>query len=168
MKRSLGRLQQYASLVASAAGLLATAPAHAAADTATLTVSAAVLSKSTCKFSGPGGFTLDFGTINPSSLGTITATATRVFSCGGSSPNATFALTADSGLYSPGAGVRRMRHQTNVTEFISYSLSLSPATGTVPKNTAQTLTVTGTMLPADFQNGIAGSYSDTVLVTLTP
>ena len=61
-----------------------------------------------------------------------------------------------------------MRHATIATEFMAYSLSLSPAAATIVKNTTQNITVSGTVVPADFQNAAAGAYSDTVVLTLDP
>lgn len=80
---------------------------------------------------------------------------------------ATYLIVSDDGLYSSGANAPRMRHGVNVAQFMPYSITL-PQSGTVPKNTNQTLTVTGTVLVADFQNALAGAYSDTVILTITP
>lgn len=150
------------------AALLAAAVVAAHADSASITVTAVVLSKSNCKFSGGGAMTLAFGTINPSSASNATATATRNFSCNGSAPNATFLISAGDGLYASTPGVRRMRHGTTLTEYMTYGLALSPTSATVPKGSTQTLTVTGTLTPTDFGNVLSGSYSDTVAITLTP
>jgi len=139
-----------------------------AADTGTMAVSAVVLSKSNCKFSGTGVVTLNFGAIDPSSTSSAVATASRVFSCKGSAPNATFLITAGDGLHSGAPGVRRMQHATTPTEYLQYSLALTPTSATVPKNVDQTLTITGTIAPSAFGAAMAGSYSDTVAITLTP
>jgi spore coat protein U-like protein len=112
--------------------------------------------------------TLAFGTIDPGATSNYTATATRNFVCNGSAPNATFLITAGDGLYASTPGVRRMRHGTTLTEYMTYGLSLSPAAATVPKGVTQTLTVTGTLTPTDFGNVLAGGYSDTVAITLNP
>jgi spore coat protein U-like protein len=62
-----------------------------------------------------------------------------------------------------------MRHATDVTEFIPYSLSLSPTTGTGSgPATPITLTIDGSILNADYVNALAGNYSDTVVLTITP
>lgn len=138
-----------------------------AAGSSPMTVSAVVLSKSNCKFSG-GAMTLDFGTLNPASSSNATASATIGFTCNGSAPMATFAISAGNGLHSSGPGARRLRHTTAATEFIAYSISLTPTSATVPKGVAQTLTVAGTIAPGAFQNATVGTYSDTVVITLTP
>jgi spore coat protein U-like protein len=140
----------------------------AQAASGSLAVSAFVPSQSNCKFSN-GALTLDFGQIDPSSLVDTTASVTKTFTCNGSAPMATFSISADDGLHSIGVGARRMQHATAApSEFMAYGLSLSPASATVPKGVAQTLTVTGTIQPFQFQNARAGAYSDTVIITLTP
>lgn len=138
-----------------------------AADNGSVSVSAVIASKSNCRFNS-GAMTLPFGNVNPASVVDATATATTTFVCNGSATNATFSISAGNGLYSTGPGARRMRHATVPTEFMGYSLSLSPTSATVPKGEVQTLTVTGTIQPSQFQNVLAGSYQDTVVITLTP
>ena len=61
-----------------------------------------------------------------------------------------------------------MQHTTIATEFLPYSLSLSPTSATVLRLVEQTLTVTGTIQPFQFQNAASGVYRDTVVITLTP
>lgn len=61
-----------------------------------------------------------------------------------------------------------MQHTAFPGEFLAYALSLSPTSATVPKGVAQTLTVTGTIQPFEFQNARAGGYLDTLVITLTP
>lgn len=140
----------------------------AQADTGSLSVSAVVLSKSNCKFSSNAALALNFGTIDPSSGSSATASATVGFSCGGSAPMASFSIAAGDGLYPLGAGARQMRHASVLSEYLAYSLVLSPEMATVPKNAVQTLTVTATVTPGAFGNAIAGTYSDTVALTLNP
>jgi hypothetical protein len=60
-----------------------------------------------------------------------------------------------------------MRHAATLTQYLPYSLSL-PANGTAPRNTNRTMTLTVTVTPAAFQTAIAGSYADTVVLTITP
>jgi spore coat protein U-like protein len=138
-----------------------------AAGNAPMTVSAVVPSKSNCKF-GAGALTLPFGSIDPASLANAPASASVSFTCNGNAALATFSITAGNGLYSTGPGLRRMRHATILTEYLPYAISLSPVSATVPKGSAQTLTVTGTIQPFEFQNVAAGAYQDTVVITLAP
>ena len=146
--------------------IVLSAPAHAS-TTHTLSIGATVLAKNNCRFTTPGPTALNFGAIDPSSVVNKTATATTIFRCIGSSPMATYLIVSNDGLYSSGANAPRMRHSLNVAQFLPYTITL-PQSGTVPKNTNQTLTVTGTILVADFQNSLAGAYSDTVILTITP
>lgn len=143
------------------------APSAWAAGTQTLAVGATILSRSNCKFTGGTSSVLAFGNIDPSSLVNSVATASTTFRCNGSANNATYSIGSDDGLYRSGAGAPRMRHTTDPTRFLPYSLNL-PQAATVPKGQTQTLTITGTVLVSDFQNARVGAYSDTVTITLTP
>ncbi len=138
-----------------------------AADSNVLTVSASVLSKSVCKFNTKTS-ALDFGNLDPGSASNVTAVTTIGFKCVGSAPMATFLITQDDGLNETGPGNNRMQHATVLTEFLPYTLSLSPTSATVPKNSPQTLTVTGTVIAADYQNAFIGSYADSVVITIDP
>lgn len=139
----------------------------ALADIQTIGVSATIISANSCAFNNAGPTKLAFGAIDPSSVAPVTASKGIRFRCTGSSPIATFFVTSDDGLYNTGSGQPRMRHTTIATEFLSYSLNL-PATGSVPRNTAQTLTVIGTIAPADFANAQVGAYKDSVVLTISP
>ena len=144
----------------------ATAPALAAGS-AIVSVGATVLSKNNCKFNHPPSATLAFGNIDPSSSANATATATLTIRCGGASPTVSYALNHDSGLHETGVNANRMKHAT-LNEYLPYAFALSPSSATIPKNTNQTITITGTMTPANFQNAAMGTYADTVVVTVSP
>ena len=132
-----------------------------------MSVSAVVLSSSNCKFRPGSATTLPFGTIDPSGIVTATATAVVIIRCGGSAGTATFALSSDDGLFSPGAGTKRMRHGVTLTQYMTYSVDL-PASATISKNVNTNVTITGSVTAADFQNVIAGAYNDTLSLTLAP
>ncbi len=136
-----------------------------AANTIAMSVSATVLSKSNCKFPN-GSIVLAFGVIDPSGLSNAIASTSTTFSCGGSTATATFLITQDGGLHN--ASGNRLQHATVPGAFLPYSLNLTPSTGTVPKIVTQTLTITGTIVPADYQQAIAGNYADTVTLTISP
>jgi spore coat protein U-like protein len=140
----------------------------AQAESGSLAVSAVVLSRNSCRITGPSNLTLPFGNLDPASATNATATVSTTIRCTGSDNFATYAFTADSGQNPQGAGNRRMRHGTVVTEFLPYALSIAPASATIPKGTTQLITITGTITPAQFQNVLGGLYSDTVEITLTP
>ena len=147
-----------------AAGL--TAPALApAADGHSLTVSATVLSKNHCRFSTASS-TLALS-IDPSSSTPATASGTLSLRCVGSDPVTTWSLSGNSGLHGASPAARKLRHGATPTELLSYSLTF-PASGTVARNIWQSVAVTATVQPADFQNASSGLYSDQVTLSLLP
>ncbi len=139
-------------------------PRAIAFDNATVNVTAAVVG--TCKFVAPGTATLDFGTLDPSVGNDVSTTTTLQFWC---TKGANYTITDDDGLYETGANQNRMRHATDNTEFIPYSFSYSPATGTGngPQNPI-TLDISGTVAGADYTNALVGPYSDEVTMTISP
>ena len=152
-----------------AAALLAAGTPAEAAGTGQLVVSAVVVSKGVCRFRS-AATTLAFGTIDPASTAAASASTPIVIRCtgAGSFTTVTYALAAGNGLHSLGAGLRRVRHATATTEFMPYNLNLSPASAAIPKNADFTITVSGSIAASDFQNASAGSYSDTVVLSLEP
>ncbi|HEX9391916.1 MAG TPA: spore coat protein U domain-containing protein [Usitatibacteraceae bacterium] len=136
-----------------------------AADTAAMGVSATVLSKSNCKFPN-GSIALAFGAIDPSSSSSAIASTSTTFTCGGTAATATFLITQNGGLNN--AGGNRLQHATVPSAFLPYLLTMTPTTGAVAKSTAQTVTITGTIAPADFKQAVAGNYADIVILTIAP
>lgn len=150
------------------AGLLCCFGTASQADTGTLAVRATVLSRSLCFISGGRTMTMDFGAIDPASTATKTQTVTTSVFCIGNRTS-TFAISTDNGLHEFGAGNPRMQNTTAATAFLPYSLSISPASGTIATSLGTSpVTITGTITPAQFQNARFGSYSDTVAITLNP
>lgn len=137
------------------------------ADTTTISVTATILSKSNCKFNSNTG-TLNFGNLDPANPVDRTVSTTVTFVCRGSEPSATFSITDDDGLYETAPNANRMRHTTVTTEYLPYSLTLNPTSGTVPKNVDQTLTISGTVKGTDYQNAYVGNFSDTVIISINP
>lgn len=132
-----------------------------AAGSNSLAVSSNVIG--TCRFVSASS-TLAFGALDPSSAANATASGSTTFWC---TKGASYSISDDGGLYNSGGP--RMRHATTVTEFIAYSLSLSPTTGTGSgPATPTTLTINGSILNADYVNAAAGNYADTVVLTITP
>ncbi|MHB8109706.1 MAG: spore coat protein U domain-containing protein [Syntrophorhabdaceae bacterium] len=132
------------------------------ADTTSVNVSATV--SQTCKFTTTGtavAFTLDPSATGPAS-GVVTTPPQ--FWC---TKGMTFNVTDNNGTNFSGS--RRMKHAT-LTEYIPYSFAYSPTTGTgAGKNgAAQTIIITSAVALADFQDASAGSYSDTVVITVAP
>jgi hypothetical protein len=151
-----------------AALLVCCASAAHAADRGTLAVSAVVLSKSNCRITSGNALTLAFGTIDPASTSDATVTTTASVRCTGSATLATFSFQADNGLFPLGSGKRRMQHGTVATEFLPYSLAITPTSASIAKGDTQLITITGTITPPQFQDALAGGYSDRVAITLSP
>lgn len=147
--------------------ILFTAGVSHAANSNGLFVSATVLSKSNCKFNSATA-TLNFGSLNPASTGNATASTSITFVCRGSAALATYNITQNYGLYNTGPNANRMRNTTVLTQYLPYTVGLSPFTATVPKNATQTLTISGTILATDYQNAYLGNYSDTIILSLNP
>ncbi len=143
---------------------IAGATAQAAGSTS-MGVSATVLSKSNCKFP-TGTIALNFGTIDPSGSSNALSSAATTFVCNGTAATATFLITQDGGINNSGGN--RMQHASSPGTFLPYTLSLTPTSGTVPKGATQSLTINGTIAATDYQQAIAGNYTDTVTLTISP
>lgn len=148
-----------------AAGLAV--PPAGAADAKPLAVSAVVLSKNICKFETGTAAALDFGSLDPLGASNVVRSTGFGARCLGSSNSGTFVITQNGGLHAT-AGQNRMRHASVATEFIRYSLAISPSSGTALKNQVFAVTVTGTVLGPSYQDARAGAYSDTVVITISP
>lgn len=152
---------------AAALGLLLSAGAALAAGSQSLEVSATVLSKNACRFTNGGPSQLAFGNIDPSAGTTVSLVVATTFRCTGSDAVATYSISSDDGLYAAGPGQPRMRHATDPTRYLPYALNI-PQSASVPKNTTQTLSIEGTLTPADYADAVAGAYADTVVLTIEP
>jgi spore coat protein U-like protein len=132
-----------------------------AGDSNTLTVSANVIGN--CKFNSATS-TLAFGSLDPNSSSDAAATASVTFWC---TKGASYTVSDNNGLHY-GSGSRRMLGPAP-TDLIPYSLNYTPSTGTGSgKTSAITLNMTGGILNADYVNASAGSYSDTVTLSINP
>jgi spore coat protein U-like protein len=154
-----------AAAIAVIACLAAAVPA-AFGDTGTLAITATVLSKSVCKFDSKTA-SLAFGALDPAVASDVNATTSVDYVCRGSAPVAAFLFTDDNGQNPSGPGARRMRHAA-APEFLPYGLALSPVSGTIAKNAPGTLTISGTVRWADFRGSMAGTYTDSVVVSILP
>ena len=141
-----------------------------AAGSNTLSLSSSVVG--TCKVTSPPGL-LDFGTIDPSGAGSVTATMTFAMKCTKSTVST--AATDNGGLNF--SGTKRMKHSVTATAFLPYSVAYSGDIGFTGQGFgvaagAQTITINGTITPAQFQNAratVAGQiYTDTVTITVNP
>jgi spore coat protein U-like protein len=145
--------------------VLGSAPAFA--DTYSLSVSATV--QGVCKFTQAAGQTLTFannvtGGIDPSLATNATANATVTYKCtNGTAPSA-FTGTGTHDL----AGNKRVVNGVNA---MVYTVSLTgggAGDGFGPGSTNKTLTVAGTIDPTQFQGAPAGTYTDTLTLTIAP
>ena len=135
-----------------------------AGDTQNLGVSASVTA--TCKFLTTAQ-TLTFGAIDPSGTATPSGSgATVTYRC--TKGTAATGVTLGNG----GNFLTGSRRLGNGTDFIPYSLSLTGGTATGAgfgsAITGSALTFTAGIVASDYQNVSAGTYTDTVLMTLTP
>ncbi len=131
-----------------------------AAGTASVGVSATVLAGS-CRFSRGGtvAFTLD-----PSTGGNVAGTVTQPrFRC---SRNAYYAISDDNGLYESGT-THRMKHAT-LNEYIPYSFTYTTSGTGLGNGNPVTMDIASTVAEADYMDVPAGSYSDTVTMTINP
>jgi len=111
---------------------------------------------------------LNFGTLDSGNPVDVNATANFTFRCNGGPANVVFSISEDDGLYDTGPGAARMRHATDTAQYLLYSMAMSPTSGTIPRNTNQTLTITGTVRGTDYGNAIPGNYADTVFISIVP
>jgi hypothetical protein len=153
-----------AALAATGLGI---ASPSCAASTQVITVSAAVLSNSNCSFRAGTVGLLSLPAIDPSQATTYSTTGTLRIRCAGAAGIASYGISNNNGLYGAGPTSLRMRHSTQTTQFLNYSLSY-PATGTTPKNVVTTLTITASVTQSAYQNAVPGSYQDTVVLTISP
>jgi spore coat protein U-like protein len=152
------------ALVAVAFGV---APAVFAGGTTNMTVTATILA--TCKvITAPAA--LAFGSIDPSGLVNVTATTTFTTKC---TNGTTESASTDNGGANFSAGTKRMQTTAPVGHFLPYAVAYSgdtTFTGTgFAAGAGNTVTVTGTITPAQFQTAVANTtYTDTVVITVAP
>lgn len=158
-------MKQIALIVLFVSAWLSTA-ASVVADTHTLTVSANVVGF--CKFDSASS-TLDFGDLDPSSGSDATAlNETVAFWC---TRGVNYSIGDDDGLHENGvANGNRMQHETNTAEYVPYTLSYTPTSGTGdgPQSAHVSMSISGTIANADYTNALAGAYADTVVLTISP
>ena len=144
--------------------VLAAGGAAWAADTNTLTVQASVTGS--CKFVAATS-ALNFGALDPTIGVDVNGSTTTQFWCTkGLQTQVT--LAAGLGL-NPAGGIRQMKDSAS-TDLIPYSLTpptLDTGTNQGP-DFPRTLTISGTVLGANYAGKSEGNYSDTVLLTFTP
>jgi len=144
-----------------ALAVLAAGGAAWASDTNTLTVTASVTG--TCKFSSTTS-SLDFGALDPSNAVIVNGSASTQFWC--TKGVTTDVMTAGNGGHHNGTS-RQMAGPGG--DLIPYSLTLSPVAGAnAGPASPRTLNIAGSVQAADYTSKAAGSYSDTVTLSITP
>jgi spore coat protein U-like protein len=142
--------------ITAAAAIIAMA-GSAMAATANLAVSATVANA--CSVTGG---TLSFGALDTLAAPVVPGTSAGVtVTCTKSDP---YTVTVDKGTHFVGAQAN-LKNTTN-TDVIPYSLTVpavSAGTGA-----AQTIAITGTIAAGTYNTASAGTYNDTVVITVTP
>jgi len=143
-----------------ALAVLAAGGAAWAVDTTTVAVSATV--SGTCSFSNTGSITF---ALDPSTGGDVPGVVTQpVFLC---TRNTNYTISDDLGSHELGA-VLRMEHTTIPGEFIPYTFTYT-ATGTGNGAAAPiTMNIASTVQGGTYDSALAGSYADTVTLTINP
>ncbi len=143
--------------------LVAMAGVATAADTTNLTVSAAVLG--TCKFATAAS-SLNFGNLDPA-VGTDANASDNLTQFWCTKGVAADVISADNG--SNWSGTSRQMKDVASPDMIPYSLVLTPdANPNTGPASPRTLTISGTVLGADYITKSAGNYVDTVVLTINP
>lgn len=149
-----------------AAAVALSLPASAA-DSYSLIVTATV--QGICKFTQASGQTLNFtnnasGGIDPSLAANATANATIAYKCtSGTAPSTFTGVGAnDTG------GNHVVKNGTNSMIYTATLTGGGAGDGFGAGSTNKTVAVAGTILPAQFQSAPAGTYSDTLVVTIAP
>lgn len=131
-----------------------------AGDTTTVGVTANVVG--TCKFNSGG--TMAFGDLDPSAPVDVNALVTQPqFWC---TKGASYSITDDDGLYESGT-THRVKH-ASLSEYIPYTFTYTATgTGGGPSN-PMNMDIAGMISGSGYSGVSAGSYSDTVTLTITP
>ena len=116
------------------------------------------------------GLSINFGTLNPSTGADVTtavsASTLNADKAGDCVSSVTMKIDGDNGLNFSGS--RRLKNAAG-TDFIPYSLAGLPQSSPGPGNNRyQTFTFNGIILGSAYANASAGSYSDTVIISVTP
>lgn len=111
----------------------------------------------TCSYNPGQPNVTGFGTINPTLTATATFSITVNYKCTGGA-NASFTIT---GANDTGPGAYRLRHVTQSSQYMAYSITATNSPGTK-------LTLNGQLVAANYQNAWAGNYTDTLNVLVLP
>jgi len=142
-----------------AVGVFLGAPSFA--DTGQVNINATVVG--TCKFTTSS--TTISVTLDPSINSDVTGTGSLQFWC---TKGASYSVSDDDGQYETGPDQNRV-YNSSAEEYIPYSFSYNPTSGTGSGPTSPiTLNVSATFQYNDYKDASAGTYTDTVTITVTP
>jgi len=144
-----------------AVGVFLGAPSFAV-GTGQVNINATVVG--TCKFTATGGSTTISVTLDPSINSDVTGTGSLQFWC---TKGASYEVTDNGGLHK--SGTQQRVYNSSANEYIPYSFSYTPTseTGSGPTSPI-TLNVSATFQYNDYKDASAGTYTDTVTITVTP
>lgn len=136
--------------------------AASAADTSNLNVSANVVG--TCKFTATPDAA--FGTLDPAVGSDVTATSAVQFWC---TKNAAYTLGVGNGANFNTAGATRQLRGPTAADLIPYAITPQSSTGQgLGRSAPVTVTLTGSVLGANYVNAAVGTYTDVVQLTIAP
>ncbi|MEP7329742.1 MAG: hypothetical protein ABI777_11060 [Betaproteobacteria bacterium] len=116
-----------------------------------------VASGQTCTYNAGQPNTASFGTIDPTLSVTKVFSLTINYKCTGGA-NASFTIT---GANDTGPGAYRLRHVTQLTQFMNYTITTADLPGTK-------IVLNGQLVAADYQDAYVGSYADILNVLVLP
>lgn len=144
--------------ITAAAAVMAMA-GTAMAATANLEVTAEVVGVCTMT-----GGTLDFGELNPTAPSNVTRNSSGVtVTC---TYGTDYALSGDDGSHASGTQKRLNNGGTTANDFIAYSVTIP--TGGTGTGSAVPVTIAGNIASGAYATARAGTYSDTIELTVTP
>jgi spore coat protein U-like protein len=143
-----------------AVGVFLGAPSFAD-DTGQVNINATVVG--TCKFT-TSSTTVNV-TLDPSSGLDVTGNGSLQFWC---TKGASYSVSDDDGLHESGPDQNQV-YNSSANEYIPYSFSYTPTGGTGSGPTSPiTLNVSATFQYNDYKDASAGTYTDTVTITVSP
>ncbi len=141
------------------------------ADLSNVAVSATILNGGFCIIITPST-TLSFGNLDPASpVNVNTSTTIDIWCFNFPFFTPTVYLTNDDdGLHATGLNAPRMQHTAVPTEYLPYTMSITPQSASIPSWTLVTLDINATVLGTDYQGSsvIPGDYQDSVTINIIP
>ena len=126
-----------------------------------------------CAFQAKG-LVLTFGSLDPSAGSNVSNLPVQELSLnakkwGQCAPGTNMTLSADNGLHFSGSRRMKRASPAATNDYIAYSLAGLPTGVPGPgPNDYVAFTFTGTLMGSDYVNAPAGTYEDTVQITVTP